>query len=129
MYNTAFEQIPVCIMFTGAVVSYIAYIILSRAFAKKHVVQLMPPFREFTFPGGTALGIMLMYLISALLVNAEAISGSMLHSNINLLFDIVVPFGFAYSDEELRTRVDEEVRKRHPDFFTVIAVDKDMVKH
>lgn len=47
----------------------------------------------------------------------------------NLLFDIVVPFGFAYSDEELRARVDEEVRKRHPDFFTVIAVDKDMIKH
>lgn len=47
----------------------------------------------------------------------------------NLLFDIVVPFGFAYSDEELRACVDEEVRKRHPDFFTVIAVDKDMIKH
>ena len=47
----------------------------------------------------------------------------------NLLFDIVVPFGFMYTDEELRKRVDEEIRKRHPDFFTVIAIDKDMVKH
>lgn len=47
----------------------------------------------------------------------------------NLLFDLVVPFGFTLSDEELRQQVDAEVRQRHPDFFTVIAVDKDMVKH
>ncbi len=47
----------------------------------------------------------------------------------NLLFDLVVPFGFEYSDDELRQMVDREVRLRHPDFFTVIAVDKDMVRH
>ncbi len=47
----------------------------------------------------------------------------------NLLFDIVIPFGFPHSDEELKQQIDSAVRALHPDFFTVIAIDKDMVKH
>ncbi len=89
MYNDIFQQMPVCIMFTGAIVSYIAYIILSKTLSKKHAVHKLPPFREFSFPGGTAIGIMLMYLISALFMGVEALSGDMLYANMNLLFDIV----------------------------------------
>lgn len=47
----------------------------------------------------------------------------------NMLFDLVVPFGYSISDEELCRRVDEAVRANHPTYFTVITVDKDMVKH
>ena len=46
----------------------------------------------------------------------------------NMLFDLVVPFGFSLSDEELKKEVDKKIRNIHPDFFTVITVDKDMTK-
>ncbi len=46
----------------------------------------------------------------------------------NLLFDLVVPFGYSLSDEELCSRVDAAVKARHADFFTVITVDKDRVR-
>ncbi len=48
------------------------------------------------------------------------------HSNV--LFDLLVPFGYKLTDEELCRRVDEAVREKHPTYFTVITVDKDMVK-
>lgn len=47
------------------------------------------------------------------------------HSNV--LFDLVTPFDYRLSDEELCRRVDAAVREKHPDYFTVIAVDKDLV--
>ena len=47
----------------------------------------------------------------------------------NLLFDVVVPFGFRYSDDQIKQQIDRAVRNLRPDFFTVIAVDKDMTKH
>lgn len=47
----------------------------------------------------------------------------------NVLFDLVVPFGYRLSDEELCRRVDEALRANHPTYFTVITVDKDMIKH
>lgn len=46
----------------------------------------------------------------------------------NVLFDLLVPFGYALSDEELCRRVDEALRATHPTYFTVITVDKDMIK-
>ncbi len=46
----------------------------------------------------------------------------------NVLFDLLVPFGYKISDEELCHRVDEALRANHPTYFTVITVDKDMVK-
>lgn len=48
------------------------------------------------------------------------------HSNV--LFDLLVPFGYELSDEELCRRVDAAVRQKHPTYFTVITVDKDMIK-
>ena len=47
------------------------------------------------------------------------------HSNV--LFDLVTRFDYRLSDEELCRRVDAAVREKHPDYFTVIAVDKDLV--
>ncbi|MBR6793550.1 MAG: cation transporter [Clostridia bacterium] len=47
----------------------------------------------------------------------------------NVLFDLVVPFGYRLSDEELCRRVDDALKKNHPTYFTVITVDKDMIKH
>ncbi len=46
----------------------------------------------------------------------------------NVLFDLLVPFGYRLSDEELCRRVDEALRANHPTYFTVITVDKDMIK-
>ncbi len=48
------------------------------------------------------------------------------HSNV--LFDLLVPFKYELSDEELCRRVDGAVKEKHPDYFTVISVDKDMIK-
>ena len=45
----------------------------------------------------------------------------------NVLFDLVVPFGYELSDKELCRRVESEIRARHPDFYAVITVDKDLV--
>ncbi|MBQ7089616.1 MAG: cation diffusion facilitator family transporter, partial [Clostridia bacterium] len=47
----------------------------------------------------------------------------------NVLFDLVVPFGYELSDKELCRRVESEIRARHPDFYAVITVDKDLVKN
>ena len=48
------------------------------------------------------------------------------HSNV--LFDLVVPFKYELSDGELCKKVEAAIRERHPDYFAVISVDKDMIK-
>jgi len=47
----------------------------------------------------------------------------------NVLFDLVVPFGYDLSDKELCRKVEAEIRARHPKFYAVITVDKDLVKN
>ena len=42
----------------------------------------------------------------------------------NLIFDIVVPFGFRYTDEELVHIISEKVHTYNETYFTVIEVDK-----
>lgn len=46
----------------------------------------------------------------------------------NVLFDLVVPFKFQHSDEELCRKVEERIKEKHPTYFAVISVDKDMVR-
>ena len=46
----------------------------------------------------------------------------------NVLFDLVVPFKFSLSDEELCRCVASAIKERHPTYFAVIAVDKDMIR-
>ncbi|MCM1542901.1 MAG: cation diffusion facilitator family transporter [Blautia sp.] len=45
----------------------------------------------------------------------------------NLIFDVVVPYGFPMEDEELTAAISERVRRDNPDYFTVIEVDQAMV--
>lgn len=46
----------------------------------------------------------------------------------NVLFDLVVPFKYELSDKELCQRVEAAIQQKHPDYFAVISVDKDMIK-
>lgn len=89
MYNIGLIRIPATIMFTGAIVSYIAYIILSRLMSKKTEVKKMPKFREFSFPQGTAMAMMLMYFISWGMMGAEMQVGEMMYANVSMIFDLV----------------------------------------
>lgn len=45
----------------------------------------------------------------------------------NLIFDVVVPFGYALPDDELCERIFAGVQEKREDCFTVIQVDKDYV--
>lgn len=89
MYNSVFRVLPVCIMFMGAVVSYLAYLILSRFLKQRNEIQLMPKFREFSFPRGAATAVMLMYLIAWILTETGTLADTMLYANMNLLFDLM----------------------------------------
>lgn len=88
-YKTGLMCLPATIMFMGAIVSYIAYIIISRVIGRKHEVKRMPRFREFTFGHGTAMAMMLMYIIAWIMLESEMAVGEMMYVNINLLFDLV----------------------------------------
>ena len=46
----------------------------------------------------------------------------------NLIFDLVVPFKYPLSDGELCKKVEAAIQEKHPDYFAVISVDKDMIK-
>lgn len=45
-------------------------------------------------------------------------------SHTNLIFDIVVPFGFRLKDSELLCLLDSEIKKLNQNYYTVIEVDK-----
>ena len=49
----------------------------------------MPKFREFTFPHGTAMAVMIMYIIGWIMLESESEMGEMLFANFSALFDIV----------------------------------------
>lgn len=89
IYNRGLQQMPVTFMFLGAVTAYLEYLLLSRLLAKRANVKKMPGFREFSFPHGTAMAVMLMYLVAWLMSAAETESGKMLYLNINMLFDLI----------------------------------------
>lgn len=89
IYDTALLRLPVMIMFFAAIVSYIAYVVMSRIVGKKHDVKKMPKFREFTFPHGAAMAVMAMYIIGWAMLGMETTLGEMMYANVNLLFDLV----------------------------------------
>lgn len=89
MYDKGFLVLPVAVLLMGAIVSYIAYIILSNIIGKKTEVKKMPKFREFTFPHGTAMAVMIMYIIGWIMLESESGMGEMLFANFSALFDIV----------------------------------------
>ncbi len=45
----------------------------------------------------------------------------------NLIFDVVTPYNFKYSDRELVTMIEKRVQQDNPNYYTVIEVDKMMV--
>lgn len=45
-------------------------------------------------------------------------------SHTNLIFDVVTPYHFHLSDAELICTITEKIQKEHPNYFTVIEVDK-----
>ncbi len=42
----------------------------------------------------------------------------------NLIFDMVVPFAYELTDTELKERIDSSIKKMHPNYYTVIEIDK-----
>ena len=46
----------------------------------------------------------------------------------NLIFDIVVPFGFPLSDVDLTNKIQEQVWKYNPAYYVVIEIDKAYTK-
>lgn len=89
MYDKGLLVLPVAVLLMGAIVSYIAYIILSNIIGKKTEVKKMPKFREFTFPHGTAMAVMIMYIIGWIMLESESEMGEMLFANFSALFDLV----------------------------------------
>ncbi len=45
----------------------------------------------------------------------------------NLIFDVVTPYHFMYSDKELVSLIEQRVQQDNPNYYTVIEVDKKMV--
>lgn len=45
----------------------------------------------------------------------------------NLIFDVVVPYGFPMEDNDLDTAITQRIQKDNPSYFTVIEVDHSMV--
>ncbi len=43
----------------------------------------------------------------------------------NVIFDVLVPYGFKLSDSELIGAITEKIQTNHPNYFTVIEVDKE----
>lgn len=47
----------------------------------------------------------------------------------NIIFDIVVPFGYAKSDEEITDYLENEICKVDSTYFSVIQIDRDYMPH
>ena len=45
----------------------------------------------------------------------------------NLIFDVVTPYGFSLSDEDLIQLINDKIHADNPQYFTVIDVDKQLV--
>ncbi|MCD7811476.1 MAG: cation diffusion facilitator family transporter [Ruminococcus sp.] len=46
-------------------------------------------------------------------------------THVNLIFDLVVPFEIDYSDDELKSMIDEELSRESTKYYTVITFDRD----
>ena len=46
----------------------------------------------------------------------------------NVIFDIVIPYDYPVSDQEVMDSITKRIQTSHPDFFTVIEVDKAVVQ-
>ncbi len=46
----------------------------------------------------------------------------------NIIFDVVVPYEYSMTDRQVKTYIDQEVKKLSKRYFTVIEVDKECVQ-
>lgn len=49
------------------------------------------------------------------------------HTHSNLIFDVVVPFGFPLGDEELAQAIERGVKAVNPNFYAVVTLDRSYV--
>lgn len=89
LYNNIFAVMPACIMISGAVVSYIEYLIISKIMAKRRQVSRLPKLREFSWPNSAFMAVMGMYLISWILTQTGVFADNMIYMNVDLLFNFV----------------------------------------
>lgn len=89
LYDEAFKLIPVVVLMFGAIMSYIAYIIVSRSLSKRSAVVLMPRFREFMLPGGAIFVVIGFYMLVWLLTVSGTFESNSYYLNIDLLFDFI----------------------------------------
>lgn len=45
----------------------------------------------------------------------------------NIIFDVVVPFGYSMSDDQVKEYINREVKKLSENYFAVVDVDKEMI--
>ncbi|MBQ0078564.1 MAG: DUF2232 domain-containing protein [Eubacterium sp.] len=88
-YDHILKQVPGYIVLMSTLVSYVDYIILSKSQSKRKSVQLMPKFKEFSFPPQTVTAMVLMYLIAFITNKMEMFPNDMIYVNINYVFDLV----------------------------------------
>ncbi len=75
--------------------------------------------------------------LKAMVAEALAEIGSTLHmhdfrvvpgvTHTNLIFDVVVPYEYKTSEDDLREQIDAAVKARRSDCFTVVQIDRDYV--
>lgn len=89
LYGEALKMLPACIFMMGTIISYIAYIILSRSLNKRSPVNLMPRFREFTFPNSAVMALVIVYMFVWIMTTEGTFSDNSFYLNIDVLFDFV----------------------------------------
>lgn len=87
LYDEVLKLLPMNIFIAGAIVSYIAYILLSRSLAKRGPVELMPKLRDFNFPRRAVIAMLTAYLLVWMLTATEGFSDNSFFVNIDMMFD------------------------------------------
>lgn len=88
-YDMVLKLIPSFILIVGTLVSYFSYVVLSKSMAKRAEVKLMPKFREFAFPGGAVMALIIMYMISWMMMISGDSSDSSFYMNMDMIFDFM----------------------------------------
>ena len=45
----------------------------------------------------------------------------------NIIFDLLIPYGISDDEENIKKKIDDEVKKLNKNYFTVIEIDKNFV--
>lgn len=88
LYDQIFSGTPGYLLLITTLISYFDYCILSRIFGGNRVTA-MPKFREFTFPQGIVMAMVIMYFVAFFLSKSGMTGGETIYQNVNYLFDLV----------------------------------------